>query len=814
MEHKSDVVEKRIKPGIIRRRAKETPKEEAKPEAPVSPQAAAASAAAPSAPQAEVKRTRKTKAPPPQAVEEASVAEAPAVAAAPEAPVPSTGEAPPRGASAEEGIKGPRTLPEGPPVGTIIKLPQAKKKGPEGPVILRAPENKSLVTVPPPEEEDDKKVRPKKGPKKEKMNEDELGLEGIGRVGTLSQIARISFRGQADRVFQPVRTGKRKRSKLKVPTRRAPAAAMKAAKRVIRMEETITVGDLAQQLGVKGGEIIKKLMALGTMVTLNQAIDFETAVVLAGEYQWEVKKVSFQEDDYLKGREDLPDELVLRAPVVTVMGHVDHGKTSLLDAVRSTQVAAGEAGGITQHIGAYRVKLGEGRELTFLDTPGHEAFTAMRARGASVTDIVVLVVAADDGVMPQTVEAINHAKAAEVPIIVAVNKIDKPDAKPENVMRQLSEHGLLSEAWGGDTQFVQVSAKTKQGMDSLLESSFLQAEILELKANPKKPAKGVIVEARLERGRGPVATALIQEGTLRLGDTVVSGIAFGRVRGMINDRGEAVEQAGPGYPVEIQGLNEVPQVSEPIQALEDEHAAREIVDHRLQKQRDQKMAAGGKMSLEDLFSKVQKGEAKELLLIVKADVQGSVEAFSEALKKLGTDKVRVNILHSGVGAITESDVMLASASDGVILGFHIRPDVKARELAEQEGVEVKVYEVIYDAVEDVKKALEGLLEPTLQEKYLGRAEIRQVFNISKVGTVAGCYVQDGKIVRNAQVRLLRDNVILFTGRLGSLKRFKDDQREVEQGYECGLGIDGYNDIKPGDVVECFQIETIKTKLNP
>jgi translation initiation factor IF-2 len=565
-------------------------------------------------------------------------------------------------------------------------------------------------------------------------------------------------------------------------------------------------------LGIKANQLIKRLMDMGVMAALNYPLDFETASLLAGEVQWEVKKVSFQEENFLKTAEDKPEDLVLRAPVVTVMGHVDHGKTSLLDAIRSTQVAEGEAGGITQHIGAYRVKLSEGKEITFLDTPGHEAFTAMRARGASVTDIVVLVVAADDGVMPQTVEAIHHAKAANVPLIVAVNKIDKPDAKPENVMRQLSEHGLLSEAWGGDAQFVPVSAKAKQGIEELLEAIFLQAEILELKTNPGKAAKGVIVEARLEKGRGPVATVLVQEGTLRMGDTVVAGTAVGRIRAMINDRGENVAEAGPGYPVEIQGLDQVPNVSEAVQALEDEKIAREIVDHRVQKARDQRMASGAKMSLEDLFSKVQKGEAKELLLVVKADVQGSVEAFSEALKKLSTDKVRVNILHAGVGAISESDVMLASASDGVIIGFQVRPDNKARELSEREGVEIKVYQVIYDAVEDVKKALEGLLEPTIQEKYLGRAEIRQVFNISKVGAVAGCFVQDGKIARGGQIRLLRDNVILYTGKLGSLKRFKDDAREVEQGYECGLAIEGYNDIKPGDVVESFLIETIKTKL--
>jgi len=553
---------------------------------------------------------------------------------------------------------------------------------------------------------------------------------------------------------------------------------------------------------------------MGTMATLNQAVDYETAVVLAHEYQWEVKKISFQEDEYLKTEEDMPDALISRAPVVTVMGHVDHGKTSLLDAIRSTQVAAGEAGGITQHIGAYRVKLSGNRELTFLDTPGHEAFTAMRARGASVTDIVVLVVAADDGVMPQTIEAIHHAKAAEVPIIVAMNKMDKPEAKPENVMRQLAEHGLLSEEWGGETIFAKVSAKAKQGVESLLEMIFLQAEILELKANPNKPAKGVIVEARLDKGRGPVATVLIQEGTLRSGDTVVAGSSLGRVRAMTNDRGEVITEAGPGTPVEVLGLDSVPLASDLFQALSDEKAAKLVTEHRLQKAREVKMAASSKMSLEDLFAKVQTGEAKELALIIKADVQGSVEAVQAALEKLSTSQVRVQVLHSGVGGITETDVMLASASNGVILGFNVRPDTKAREIAEHEGVEIKVYQVIYSAVEDIKLAMEGLLEPTLKEKYLGRAEVRQVFTISKVGTVAGCYVVDGKIVRNANVRLLRDSVIQYEGKLASLKRFKDDAREVETNYECGLNIDGYNDLKVGDVIECYLIESIKTKLNP
>ncbi|HEX5034753.1 MAG TPA: translation initiation factor IF-2, partial [bacterium] len=634
----------------------------------------------------------------------------------------------------------------------------------------------------------------------------------IGKVNTLSQIARISTHNIADRVFQPGRSSKRRKVKSRVVGKKPETTLPKAIKRIVKMGDTITVSDLAQQLGVKSGELIKKLMAAGTMAAMNQAIDYDTAVILAADYQWEVKKTSFEEEAVLKTEEDAPESLITRAPVVTVMGHVDHGKTSLLDAIRQADVAAGEFGGITQHIGAYRVGLGEGRELTFLDTPGHEAFTAMRARGASVTDIVVLVVAADDGVMPQTIEAINHAKAAEVPIIVAVNKIDKPGATPDVVKRQLSEHGLLAEDWGGDVLFVPVSAKTKQGVPELLESIFLQTEMLELKANPNKLAKGVIIEARLEKGRGPVVTALVQEGTLRAGDAIVAGSQFGRVRAMTNDRGEQVREAGPGMPVEVLGLDGVPQASELLQALEDEKAAKQVAEHRQMKARDQRIGSGSKMSLEDLFSKLKAGEAKELALILKADVQGSSEAVKASLEKLSNDKVRVNVIHVGVGGITESDVMLASASDAVIIGFNVRPDTKAREVAEQEGVEIKVYQVIYDAVEDVKKAMEGLLEPTIKEKYLGRAEIREVFNISKVGNVAGCYVVDGKIQRNSNVRLLRDSVIVHEGKLSSLKRFKDDAREVEKGYECGLGFESFNDMKVGDIVECYLLETVKTKL--
>ncbi len=806
MESKQNIVEKRIKPGIIRRRAKSAPPE-ATPEE-ISAAAVEESQVAEAASVEETAKviTEQTPVAAASALEEAvssrKASEAPAT---PVAAKTATKEIPAEGAKK---VGGPRQLPEGPPVGTIIQLPHMKKKEAEAEAAAKgiAATPTSLV------EEEEKKLKAKKGLKKGAGGE-EIDLEEISKIGNIAQISKIAPRSLAERVFQPTRTGRKRRSKLKAVHRQEATTLPRASKRIVKMGETILVSDLAQQLGIKGSEIIKKLMQMGSMLTVNQPVDFDTASLIATDYQWEVRKVSFTEENFLKTDEDKPEELLHRAPVVTVMGHVDHGKTSLLDAIRSTEVALGEHGGITQHIGAYQVRLGSDKVVTFLDTPGHEAFTSMRARGASVTDIVILVVAADDGVMPQTIEAIHHAKAAEVPIIVAVNKIDKPGAQPDQVKRQLSEHGLLSEEWGGDTLFAHVSAKAKQGIKELLELVFLQAEVLELKSNPNKLAKGVIVEARLDKGRGPVVTALIQEGTLHLGDYIVVGSHSGRVRAMLNDKLESIQEAGPGVPVEILGLDGVPSPSDSVQALKDEKRAKQIAEHREQKVREQKAAGPGKMSLEDLFSKLQAGEVKELSIILKADVQGSLEALQGSLDKLSTPKVRVQIIHSGVGAITESDVMLASASNAVIIGFHVRPDTKAREIAEREGVEVKVYQVIYDAVENIEKAMEGLLEPTFKEKYLGRAEVRQVFQVSKVGNVAGCFVIDGKIQRGGNARLLRDNVVLFEGKLSSLKRFKDDAREVEKGYECGMSIEGYQDIKPGDVVESYLIESVKTKLN-
>jgi translation initiation factor IF-2 len=590
----------------------------------------------------------------------------------------------------------------------------------------------------------------------------------------------------------------------------------RASKRVIRISEVVTVADLARAMGVKASEVMKKLLDMGMMATINQALDFDTAVLVAGEFDYQVENVAFDVEQALEAEQEsgeAADASVPRAPVVTMMGHVDHGKTSLLDAVRETEVAAREAGGITQHIGAYTVDV-RGRQVTFLDTPGHEAFTAMRARGAQATDIVVLVVAADDSVMPQTVEAINHARAAEVPIIVAVNKIDKPEANPERVKQDLGNYGLAPEEWGGDTIVAPVSAKTKEGIPHLLDMILLQADVLELRANPKRLAKGVIVEARLDRGRGPVATVLVQEGTLKVGDPFVCGIQFGRIRAMMDDKARRIESAGPSTPVEILGLGGVPDAGDAFVAVQDDQKARQVAEHRRNKQRETDMAKTSKVSLDELYQQIQSGAVKELKVVLKADVQGSVEALSEALRRLSTDDVRLTVLHGSVGGVTESDVLLATASNAVFIGFNVRPEPKAAALAEREGVDIRSYSIIYEAVNDVRDALEGLLEPTFQEKVQGRAEVRQVFGVSGAGTIAGSFVTDGKIVRGARARLLRDSIVVHDGRVGSLKRFKEDAREVAGGYECGIGLEAYQDVKVGDVIEAYEMEEVARRLPP
>jgi translation initiation factor IF-2 len=589
--------------------------------------------------------------------------------------------------------------------------------------------------------------------------------------------------------------------------------------RSIVIPEGISVKDLAEKLDVRAKDLIARLLARGVFATINQTLDAELATEMARQFGADTKTISFEEEVAQEFAEATPEaddaaKLIPRPPVVTVMGHVDHGKTSLLDSIRETNVAGGEAGGITQHIGAYKVGIVDsespayGREIVFLDTPGHEAFTRMRARGAKVTDIVVLVVAADDGVMPQTLEAIDHAKAANVPIIVAVNKIDKPEAMPERVKKQLADRGLLPEDWGGKTVFVEVSAKKKTNLNLLLEMVCLVADLQEVKANPDRPATGTVLEARLDRGRGNVATVLVQNGTLRRSDTFIVGNIFGKVRAMFDDRGNAVEEAPPATPVELLGLEGLPQAGDQLVVIADRDRARLITQYREQKTREAMLAKSSRVTLEGLAEQIKTAGIKELPLILKGDVQGSVEVLADSLDRLSTDKVKIKILHSGVGAITETDVLLASASNAIIIGFNVRPERKAQELAEQENVDLRLHSIIYELHDEIKKAMAGLLEPTIKETYLGRAEVRETFRIPKVGTVAGCYVQDGIIKRDAEVRLLRDNVVVFKGKVGSLRRFKEDASEVRHGLECGMSIANYSDIKKGDVIECFVTQKV------
>ncbi|MDD5897760.1 MAG: translation initiation factor IF-2 [Clostridia bacterium] len=620
------------------------------------------------------------------------------------------------------------------------------------------------------------------------------------------QLARENFSGYDDEV---IRGGRRARA-TKKPSAQQMMAPIKIEK-AFMTAETITVKDLTERIGKPAGEILKKLLMLGIMSNINSELDFDTASLVCADFgvELEMKLDKTAEDALVEETdfEDAEEDLLPRPPVVTIMGHVDHGKTSLLDYIRNAHVTAGEAGGITQHIGAYTVSLND-RPITFLDTPGHEAFTAMRARGAQATDIAILVVAADDGVMPQTVEAINHAKAAEVPIIVAINKMDKPTANPDRVKQDLTAHELVPEEWGGETICVPVSAHTGEGVDDLLEMILLQADMLQLRANPNRMAKGVIIEAKLDKARGPLATVLLQNGTLHVGDAIVAGMTSGRVRALLNDRGERVQEAGPAMPVEISGFDDVPTAGDDMIAVEDEHLARQVVEERREKQKAARVAAS-KVSLDNLFSRMDAAKQTTLNIIIKADVQGSVEAVKQALEKLSNDEVRVRVLHSGAGAITEGDITLASTFDAIIVGFNIRPDNTIREIAEREGVDIRLYRVIYQAIEEIQKAMKGMLDPEFKEVMLGTAEVRNTFRITGAGTVAGCYIKHGKVQRNAEVRLIRDSVVVYEGKLSSLKRFKDDAKEVAEGYECGISFDGYNDIKEGDIIECFIMEQIE-----
>ena len=682
--------------------------------------------------------------------------------------------------------------PKGRPAATPATTPNAEARGGERPgapgLVRGKKKGKRLVQI---FQEEESKDRFRKSP--------------VGK--------RKTRRGETDESY--LERGMRLKGRKGEARRRAleaPAAETKAIKKRIKVLETISVGDLAHRMGAKVSQVIARLMGLGVMATLNQALDVDTAALVAADFGYEVEQAMTNEQTVLNleeqegGGEPLP-----RPPVVTVMGHVDHGKTSILDAIRKTDVAAAEAGGITQHIGAYYVRSAAG-DVVFLDTPGHAAFTEMRSRGAQVTDVVVLVVAADDGVMDQTKEAINHAQAAKVPIVVAVNKIDKPNADIGRVKRELADCGLVPEDWGGDVIYCETSAKQNLGIEELLTNILLQAEILELKADPKRRARGRVVEAQLHKGRGAVATVLIQEGTLRAGDPFVVGQHYGKVRSLINDKGEFIEEAGPAMPVEVQGLSGVPQAGDEFMVVTDEKMARSVSASRQLKARETELASTSKISLDKLFEQMREGEVKELRVVLRSDVQGTLEAFGQAIENLSTAAVKVKVLHEGTGTITESDVLLASASEAIIIGFNVRPSAKVRELAEREKVDIRSYDVIYHALDDIRKAMTGMLEPTFEERVIGSAEVRETFQVPKIGTIAGCYVSSGKIERNARARLLRDGVVVHTGRITSLRRFKEDAKEVQSGYECGIGLENYNDLKVGDIIEAFLLDQVASVL--
>jgi len=814
-----ELVETRIRPNIIRRRRKVV-KIEVSAEEVVTP---------PAAPEAGAEGK-------PQDIKEEESAEEVPAATATTAAETKDAEA---GVEAEETkVEAPEEEPVKPKTAKILKKPEPAKKVkrvkketpakiikmPVAPKVAKPTRKKAVEPKP---EEKKKKAPPlkvekapptalpekeKKGKKRQKIGEEEIPDRKFFKK-------KISFKKKAvvegaDLYTPGYRKGRkgRKPPRVKMEKGLKPVITVpKAIKRRIKIDETIILSDLAKRMGIKANEIIGKLMGLGVMATVTQAVDFETAVLVAAEFDYELEKASFEEETVLKPEQDDPGKLSPRPPVVTIMGHVDHGKTSLLDKIRETRVTEMEAGGITQHIGAYHVNTGKG-QIVFLDTPGHEAFTAMRARGAKVTDIVVLVVAADDGVMPQTIEAINHSRAAKVPIIVAINKIDKANAEPDRVTRELAEENLTPEDWGGDTIFVQVSAKMDQGIDDLLEMIILQAELLELKANADKLASGYVVEAQLDSGRGPVATVLVKEGTLKAGDSVVCGIHYGKVRALLNDRGQHLTSAGPSIPVELDGLSGVPMAGDEFVVLADEKDARQVSNHRIQKHRSKELARGTRVSLENLYEQIQEGEVKDLNLIIKADVRGSIEALRDSLSKLSNEEVKINVIQSGTGTINESDISLASVSNAIIVGFNVRPSAKYVTLAAEEQVAMHFYNVIYDVIKDIKDAIVGMMSSTFKERVLGMAEVRETFHIPKMGTIAGCYVSDGRLERGQHGRLIRDGVVIYNGKIASLRRFKDDAKEVVSGYECGVGIENYNDIKIGDTIECYDIEEIKPEI--
>ncbi len=808
---KESIVEQRVMPTVIRRRKTveviEPPPPEPLPPEPV-----------PEAPVAKKKVSEKQK-----------VQEAPVETVEPLPPAPGAEEKPAAAVPSAEQLPKEKPKPSEPvparakkskkdvPARIIhrVELKPAAQEQKSEPVSREAkPPAKQVKAVPIGEEQEGTaKAKPKKWKTRRGKETlyDDSDLEGMPGVEHLPGKLRegLAIKRKKSQPFQisPVQKRHVQVVQLKKPEITIP----KAIKRKIRIQEGITVGELARRMGIKAAEVIKKLIGLGVMATINQLIDVDSATLVAHEFGYEIENVPIAEEKIFETREDAQEDLQPRCPIVTVMGHVDHGKTSLLDAIRETSVAEGEKGGITQHIGAYRVST-PGGAIVFIDTPGHEAFTAMRARGAQVTDIVVLVVAAEEGAKPQTIEAINHAKAAQVPIIVAINKIDKPEANPDRVRQALSEHGLVSEAWGGDTIFAEISAKKRIGIEKLLELILLQAEIMELKANPAKPAKGTIVEAKVDRGRGPIATVLVQEGTLRIGDSFVSKYNFGKVRAMLDDKGKTIEEAGPATPVEVLGFTSVPHAGDVFLAVDEDKKARQAGLYWQQKQREDSLQKDGRISLENLYSSLSQGATKELNIIMKADVQGSLEALSKALTDLNTEVVKVNIIHASVGSISLSDVMLASASNAIIIGFGVKTEPKVTEEAEQAQIDIRLYSIIYEVIEEVEKAMVGMLAPTIVEKLAGKADVKQVFTISKLGTVAGCNVAEGKIIKGCLGRLMRNQKAIYEAPITSLKRYKDEAREVLAGQECGILFGEPKDIQPGDSIECIILEEVAPTL--
>jgi translation initiation factor IF-2 len=793
----SEVIEeKRIKPRVIRRR-KKTVKIEPKEPAPE--------------PEEEVEKEVK------KAAVEAETAK---IAKEIKEEVPSRGEPakslkPVAKPKAKKTVKRAKKKVEEP--AKIIKRPEegplraviGKKKAAAARIERRVPEPPPTEQVPPTPEPEKAKPSGKKRDKK-RAEKREFVPKGLVRHRKIEVFERADLYEGRMLVRKERRAAKKSRETAK-KLKQTEITVPKPIKRRIKIQETVTVAELAKAMGIKAAELIRKLMSMGAPASINQSIDFETASLVGDEFGYELELDLFDVEGILAEVEDQAEDLKARPPVVTIMGHVDHGKTSLLDYIRQSNIIGGESGGITQHIGAYYVNT-KGGDIVFLDTPGHEAFTAMRARGAKVTDIIVLVVAADDGVMPQTIEAVNHARDANIPIIVAINKIDKPEANIEKVRGGLAELDLVPEDWGGDTIFGNISAKTGDGVEELLELIALQSEVLELRENPDKSARGTIIEAKLDKTRGPIATVLIKSGTLRQGDYFVCGEHYGRLRAMLNHRGRQVKSAGPSVPVEIYGISGVPMAGDEFIVVPDEKTAKQVIEHRKSRLKIPEVGRRGIVSLDDLFEKIKEGEIKELKIILKADVQGSIEALSDSLIKLSTEEVKLHIIHSSTGAITETDVMLASASGAIIIGFNVRANPRVADVAAKEAVDIRYYDVIYNVLKDIRLAMAGLLEPVYKENIIGRADIKEIFRVPKVGTVAGCYVTDGHIERNANTRLLRDDVVIFDGKIASLRRFKDDVKEVQSGYECGIGLENFQDIKPGDVFEVYNMEEVEAEL--